>query len=83
MVELRLADADPHQKWLEQVDKGTGEIYLAIEDDQKHHLGGVLDDPKKMWELLQQGNQSKKPWMHFNTHNDLLSTNKKMKDLRD
>ena len=34
-------------------DKGAGEIYLAIEDDQKHHLGGVLDDPKKMRELLE------------------------------
>ena len=37
---------DTYQKWLECADKGAGEIYLAIEDDQKHHLGGVLDNPK-------------------------------------
>ena len=52
MVEPSLTDVDAHQKWLEWADKGAGEIYLAIKDDQKHHPGGVLDDPKKMWELL-------------------------------
>ena len=70
------SDTDAYQKWLERSDKGTGEIYLAIEDDQKHHLGGVLDDPKKMWELLEQGNQSKKPGTHFNAYDDLFSIQK-------
>ena len=69
-------NVDAYQRWLERVDKGAGEIYLAIEDDQKHHLGGVLDNPKKMWELLEQGNQSKKPGTRYNTYNDLFSVRK-------
>ena len=76
MAEPSISDAEAYQKWLERVDKGAGEIYLAIEDDQKHHLGGVLDDPKKMWELLEKGNQSKKPSMRFNTYDDLFSVRK-------
>lgn len=48
--------AEDYQKWLDRADMGAGEIYLAIKDDQKHHLGGVLDDPRKMWELLEKGN---------------------------
>ncbi|KAF8226531.1 hypothetical protein L208DRAFT_1301448, partial [Tricholoma matsutake] len=40
------------------------------------HLGGVFDDPKKMWELLERGNQSKKPGTCFNTYDDLFSVRK-------
>ncbi|KAF8230311.1 hypothetical protein L208DRAFT_1038576, partial [Tricholoma matsutake] len=36
----------------------------------------VFDDPKKMWELLERGNQSKKPGMRFNTYDDLFSVRK-------
>ncbi|KAF8218644.1 hypothetical protein L208DRAFT_1349052 [Tricholoma matsutake] len=46
-------DAEAHRLWFQLVDKGAGDIYLHIEDDQKHHLGGVFDNPKKMWELLE------------------------------
>ena len=74
--QLSTSDGDAYQKWLEWVDKGAGEIYLAIEDDQKHHLGGVFDDLKKMWELLESGNQSKKPGTWFNTYDDLFSIRK-------
>ncbi|KAF8232996.1 hypothetical protein L208DRAFT_1269371 [Tricholoma matsutake] len=69
-------DAEAHHLWFQLVDKGAGDIYLHIEDDQKHHLGGVFDDPKKMWELLERGNQSKKPGMHSNTYDDLFSGRK-------
>ena len=69
-------DAEAQRLWLQQVDKGAGDIYLHIEDDQKHHLGGVFDDPKKMWELLERGNQSKKPGTRFNTYDDLFSVRK-------
>ena len=71
-----VTSGDAYQRWLEKVDKAAGEIYLAIEDDQKHHLAGVLDDPKRMWELLERGNQSKKPGMRFNTYSDLFSVRK-------
>ena len=70
------SNVDAYQKWLEQVDKGAREIYLAIEDEQKHHLGGILDDPKVMWKLLEQGNQSKKPGTRFNAYNDLFLVRK-------
>ena len=66
-------DVEAYQKWVECMDRGAGELYLAIEDDRKHHLGGVLDNPKKMWELLKCGNQSKKPGTHFNAYDDLFS----------
>ena len=66
-------DVEAYQKWVEHMDRGAGELYLTIEDDQKHHLRGVLDNPKKMWELLKCKNQSKKPGTHFNAYNDLFS----------
>ena len=66
-------DVEAYQKWVEHMDRGAGKLYLAIEDDQKHHLGGVLDNLKKMWELLKCGNQSKKPGTRFNAYNDLFS----------
>ena len=78
-------DIDAYHKWIEHADKGSGEIYLAIEDNQKHHLSGVLDNSQKMWELLERGNQSKKPGTCFNTYNDLFSVckqeNETLKDL--
>ena len=70
------SDVEAYQKWQERYDKGAGEIYLAIEEDQRHHLGGVVDDPKKMWELLERGNQSKKPGTRFNAYDDLFSVRK-------
>ena len=69
-------DVEAYQKWVECMDRGAGELYLAIEDDQKHHLGGVLDNPRKMWELLKCRNQSKKPGTHFNAYDDLFSIRK-------
>ena len=70
------SNIEEYQKWRERADKAAGDIYLSIEDDQKHHLGGILDEPKKMWELLEQGNQSKKPGTRFNAYNDLFSVRK-------
>ena len=77
-------DVEAYQKWVERMDRGAGELYLAIEDDQKHHLGGVLDNPRKMWELLKCGNQSKKTGTRFNAYDDLFSPfeNKRMKVLK-
>ena len=52
-------DVEAYQKWVECMDRGAGELYLAIEDDQKHHLGGFGQPDEdvgavEMWKSINQ-----------------------------
>ena len=78
------SDVDAYQKWLECANKRAGEIYLGIEENQKHHLGGVLDSSKKIWELLEEEtNQRNLVYALTSTMTCSLSKNRRMKVSKD
>ena len=69
-------DADSRLKWLKRAQKAAGEIYLAVEQDQKSHFHGILNDPVRIWTTLRDIHMSKKPGARFNAYDDLFSIRK-------
>lgn len=63
-------------RYQEKVDGACGEIYLGLEESQHVHVKDVLDDPKKMWEKLQQVHVQKKPGSRFNAYDALFAIRK-------
>ena len=47
-------------KWLKHAQKAAGELYLAVEQDQKSHFHGILSDPIGIWTTLCNVHMSKK-----------------------
>ena len=39
-------------EWKDRALRATGELYLAISDNQKTHLDAIEDDPVKIWTKL-------------------------------
>ena len=52
--------------WETKAEKAAGEIYLAVESDQRVHFKGVEEDPVQMWEKLQKAHLHKRPGTRFN-----------------
>ena len=63
-------------KWLKRAQKAAGELYLAVEQDQKSHFHGILSDPIRIWTTLRDVHMSKKPGARFNAYDDLFSIRK-------
>ena len=63
-------------KWEAKAEKAAGEIYLAVENDQRVHFRGHEEDPVQMWTLLEQAHVQKKPGARFNAYDDLFSIQK-------
>jgi hypothetical protein len=72
------APADPGElkKWKEMREKAVGMLFLALEEDQRVHLGGEWDDPAKMWTSLQAVHLQKRPAVRFNAYQGLFNIRK-------
>ena len=66
------SEADAVERWKAKAEKAAGEIYLAVENDQRVHFRGSEEDPVKMWTLLEQAHVQKKPGARFNAYDDLF-----------
>ena len=53
--------------------KASGEIWLAIEDDQRMHVKDVKGDPTAMWVKLESVHVYKRPGTCLNAYNSLFS----------
>ena len=69
-------DSESRLKWLKCAQKAAGELYLAVEQDQKSHFHGILSDPISIWTTLRDVHMSKKPGARFNAYDDLFSIRK-------
>ena len=63
-------------KWETKLEKAAGEIYLAVESDQRVHFSGHEDDPKAMWESLKKAHLHQKPGARFIAYDELFSIHK-------
>src|SRR6266550_3318850 len=57
-------------------EKAAGEIYLAVESDQRVHFRDIEDDPKAMWDALKKAHLHQKPGARFNAYDELFSIHK-------
>ena len=60
-AEVALIDA-----WEDKALRAAGEIYLAVDQEQKTHLAGIEDDPVAMWSKLESVHLQKRPGARFN-----------------
>ena len=71
-----MKDADALDKWEAKAEKAAGEIYLAVENDQRVHFRNCEEDPVQMWNLLEKAHVQRKPGARFNAYDDLFSIQK-------
>src|SRR3984957_3031698 len=69
-------ELDTLANWKRQAGKVSGEIWLAIEDDQKVHVKDVKGDPTAMWVKLESVHVQKRPGARFNAYDSLFSIRK-------
>ena len=62
--------------WKRKCAKASGELWLAIEDNQKVHVKDVKGDPVQMWKKLEDVHVQKKPGVCFNAYEALFSIRK-------
>src|SRR5580700_4183525 len=70
------ADSDALAKWETKREKAAGEIFLAVESDQRVHFRGLEEEPKAMWDKLEEAHLHKKPGARFNAYDQLFSIHK-------
>jgi hypothetical protein len=70
------AEKQEHNEWRLKRTRASGEIWLAIEENQKVHVKGVKEDPFKMWKSLEAVHVQKKPATRFNAYQSLLGIKK-------
>lgn len=66
------SDAGKLESWLEKSDKAAGCIMSIIEDSNKSVIASAIPDPAKMWALLREKHQQKKPAARFAAWQTLL-----------
>ena len=76
-IETKPEDAKLVDPWEQKAERAAGEIYLAVEPDQRVHIQNNLEDPKAMWSNLEKAHVSKKAGARFNAYSDLLTITKK------
>src|SRR5271156_468840 len=62
--------------WKRKSAKASGEIWLAVEDDQKVYIKEVKGDPSAMWQKLEAVHVQKKPGARFNAYDVLFNIRK-------
>jgi hypothetical protein len=62
--------------WTSNCYAAAGLILLSLEDNQLTHVAGMEDDPKKMWDTLENTHIQKRPNSRFNAYSALLSITK-------
>ena len=75
-VSQPISDSDALAKWETKKEKAAGEIFLAVESDQRVHFRGLEDEPKAMWDKLEEAHLHKKPGARFNAYDQLFSIHK-------
>ena len=62
--------------WKMRAQKAAGALFLAVEHEQRVHLGGIETDPIKIWSKLETVHLNKRPGTRFNAYDDLFSIRK-------
>src|SRR3981189_656743 len=62
--------------WKMRAPKAAGALFLAVEHEQRVHLGGIETDPIKIWSKLETVHLNKRPGTRFNAYDDLFSIRK-------
>lgn len=62
--------------WKRKAAKASGEIWLALEDNQKVHVKEVKSDPASMWKKLEGVHLQKKSGTRFNAYDVLFNIRK-------
>src|SRR5215510_13332824 len=62
--------------WQLKAEKAAGEIYLAVENDQRVHFKNCEEDPITMWQNLEKAHLHKRPGARFNAYDELFSIRK-------
>jgi len=70
------AGDDGYREWIKDEQLAAGAIYLGLEEGQKSQIVEFMEDPKKMWEVLESIHVQKHPSTRFNSYNSLLSITK-------
>jgi hypothetical protein len=81
--EAELQPADPAKpstlevknlrEWKSRTAKASGELWLAVEDEQKAHVRLLKGNPVKMWAKLKEVHLQKKPGAHLNVYDTLFA----------
>jgi hypothetical protein len=64
------------REWKSRTAKASGELWLAVEDEQKAHIRSLKGDPVKMWAKLKEVHLQKKPGARFNAYDTLFAIRK-------
>ena len=63
--------------WEMKAGKAAGELYLAMQGDQRTHLSGIEDDPVAIWIKLESVHLQKHPGSRFLSYDIFFSIQKK------
>ncbi|KAJ8489432.1 hypothetical protein ONZ45_g13597 [Pleurotus djamor] len=71
------SDKDKLEKWELRAEKAYGDMFLAMEPDQRVHIREVQSsDPVAVWAALEKVHLSKKAGARFNAYDDLFNIRK-------
>src|SRR5713101_5320308 len=62
--------------WKLRAQKAAGALFLAVEHEQRVHLGGIEDNPVEIWSKLEGVHVAKRPGARFNAYDELFSIRK-------
>ena len=74
---LTAAEAAAILAWEIKAGKAAGELYLAMQGDQRMHLSGIEDNPVAIWTKLKSVHLQKCPGSHFLFYDTFFSIQKK------
>ena len=70
-------DLDGVQDWKLRGQKAAGALFLALEHEQRVHLGGIESDPIAIWSKLESVHLAQRPGARFNAYDGLFSIRKR------
>ena len=62
--------------WKLRAQKAAGVLFLAVEHEQRIHLGGIEDSPVQIWQELEEVHLAKHPRARFNAYDELFTIRK-------
>jgi len=65
------------QDWRLRSQKAAGALFLAVEHEQRIHLGGIESDPIAIWAKLESVHLAQRPGARFNAYDALFSIRKR------
>jgi len=60
------------QDWKLRSQKAAGALFLALEHEQRIHLGGIESDPIAIWAKLKSVHLAQRPGARFNAYDGLF-----------